>query len=81
MSKLSEEQKKKIFTKSGTLFSPNSSGDPRSDAHQSQIIEEDADVDHTQIIGGGYSQIIVGYIPSGFQHPRQDYNSFHEGIH
>ena len=31
-------------------------------AHQSQIIEGDADVDHTQTIEdwGGYSQIIVG---------------------
>ena len=28
-------------------------------AHQSQIIGGDADVDHTQTIGGGYSQIIL----------------------
>ena len=34
------------------FFSPNSSGDLRSDAHQSQINGGDADVDHTQIIGG-----------------------------
>ena len=34
------------------FFSPNSGGDLRSDAHQSQIIGGDADVDHTQIIGG-----------------------------
>ena len=54
VSKLSEEQKKKVFSKNGTLFSPNSSGDLRSDAHQSQIIGGDADVDHTQIIGGIY---------------------------
>ena len=33
------------------LFSPNSSGDLRSDARQSQTIMGDADVDHTQIIG------------------------------
>ena len=33
-------------------FSPNSGGDLRSDAHQSQIIGGDADVDHTQIIVG-----------------------------
>ena len=33
------------------FFSPNSSGDLRSDAHQSQIIRGDSDVDHTQIIG------------------------------
>ena len=34
------------------FFFPNSSGHLRSDAHQSQIIEGDADVDHTQTIGG-----------------------------
>ena len=45
-----------------TFFSPNWSGDLRSDAHQSQIIGGDADEDHTQIIGGGYSQIIGGNI-------------------
>ena len=39
VSKLSEEQKK-VFTKNGTLFSRNLSGDLRSDAHQSQIIGE-----------------------------------------
>ena len=54
VSNLSEDQrKKKVFTKNGTLFSPNSSKHLRSDAHQSQIIGEDADVDHTQTIGGG----------------------------
>ena len=35
------------------FFSPNSSGDLRSDVRQSQIIG-DADVDQTQIIGGIY---------------------------
>ena len=39
----------------GHFFSPNSSGDLRSDAHQSQIIGGDADVDHTQIIRGDIS--------------------------
>ena len=34
------------------FFPPNSSGDLRSDAHQSQIIGGDAGVDHTQTIGG-----------------------------
>ena len=33
------------------FFSPNLSGHLRSDAHQSQIIGGDADVDHTQTIG------------------------------
>ena len=55
VSKLSNDQKTKVFTKNGTLFSPNSSGDLRSDAHQSQIIGGDADEDHTQIIGGDIS--------------------------
>ena len=45
------KKKKKVFTINGTLFFPNSSVDLRSDAHQSQIIEGDADQDHTQIIG------------------------------
>ena len=61
VSKLSEDQKKKIFTKNGTLFSQNSSGHLCSDALQSQIIGEDTDVDHTQIIGGIY--------PPGFRNP------------
>ena len=58
----------------GTLFFPNSSGDLRSDADQSQIIGgggEYADVDHTQIIGGIQSNYWEGYIPHplGFRHP------------
>ena len=55
------------------FFSPNSNGDLRSDAHQSQIIGGDADVDHTQIIGGDnvklLGRIIYPPIPPGFQHP------------
>ena len=51
------------------FFSPNSSGHPHSDAHQSQIIEGDAYVDPTQTISRGYSQIIGGYIPLGFGTP------------
>ena len=43
---------KKVSTKKGTLFSPNSSGNLRSDAHQSQIIGRNTDEDQTQIIGG-----------------------------
>ena len=58
------------------FFSPNSGEDLRSDAHRSQIFGEDADEDHTQIIGGGYSQIIGGiYPPSpGFGTP-DEYSS------
>ena len=51
------------------FFSPNSSGDLRSDAHQSQIIGGDAEVDHTQIIGGIQSNYCGGYIPPSFGTP------------
>ena len=60
-------------------FSPNSSGDLRSDAHRSQIFGGDADEDHTQIIGGDTVKLLGGYIPHpppppGFRHPcREDY--------
>ena len=47
------------------FFSLNSSGDPRSDARKSQIIGGDADVDHTQIIGG----IQSNYWGDIFRHP------------
>ena len=50
---------------------PNSSGNLRSDAHQSQIIGGDVDVDHTQIIGGGTVKLLMGIyppIPPGFRH-------------
>ena len=51
------------------FFSPNSSGHLRSDAHQSQIIGGDANVDHTQPLRG-YSQIIDGNVsPPGFGTP------------
>ena len=46
------------------LFSPKSSGDLRSDAHQSQITRGVADEDHTQIIGGDTVKLLGGYIPS-----------------
>ena len=43
----SGEDQKRSSTKKETLFSPNSSGDLRSDAHQSQIIGGvGADVDY-----------------------------------
>ena len=45
------------------FFSPNSGADLRSDAHQSQIIGGNADVDHTQIIGGDTAKLLGGYIP------------------
>ena len=69
--KLGEDQKK-VFSNNGTLFSPNSSGDLRSDAHQSQIIGGDADVDHTQIIGGDAVKLLGDISPPsppGFGNP------------
>ena len=57
VSKLGEDQKKRSSPEMEHFFSPNSSTDLRSDAHKSQIIGGDADVDHTQIVGGVYSQI------------------------
>ena len=35
-------------------------------AHQSQIIGGDAEENHTQIIGGGDTVKLWGYIPPGF---------------
>ena len=67
-----EEQKKKSSPKVEQFFSPNSSGYLRLDAHQSQIVGGNADVDHTQTIWGGYSQIVGGIYPPispGFRHP------------
>ena len=52
-------KKKVFFTKNGRLFSPNLSGDQRSDADQSQIIGGDADAYHTHIIGGGGGGVTV----------------------
>ena len=66
---------KKVFTKNGTPFSPNSSRHLRSDAHRSQIIGEDVDVHHTQTIGGHTVKLLGrGYIPPsppGFGTPGQ----------
>ena len=47
-----EDQKKRSSPKMEHFFSLDSSGHLRSDAHHSQIIGGDADVDHTQTIGG-----------------------------
>ena len=70
VSKLSEHQKKRSSLKMEHFFSPNSSGHVRSDAHQSQIIGGDADVDHTQTIGGDIVKLLGGYIPPpGFGTP------------
>ena len=73
--------KKKVFTKIGRVFPPNSS-----DANRIQVIQTqtgvkllggwDADVDHSQIIGGMQSNYWGIYLPHpppppppGFRHP------------
>ena len=64
--------KKKSSPAMEHFFSPKSSGDLRSDAHQSQIIGGDSDEDHTQIIGENTVKLLGGYIspiPPGFRHP------------
>ena len=60
------------------FFSPNSSGHLCSDAHQCQIIGWDADVDHTQTIGGDTVKLLGGYIPHppGFWHPCNQNKAF-----
>ena len=58
-----QKKKKRSSQKMEHFFFPNSSGHLRLDAHQSQIFGGDADVDHTQTIGGGYSEIIGGIYP------------------
>ena len=61
-------QKKRSSPKMETFFSPNSNRHLRSDAHQSQIVGGDADVDDTQTIGGIKSNY-WGIYPPGFRHP------------
>ena len=45
------------------FFSPNSSGHPHSDAHQSQIIEGDAYKDPTQTIRGDTVKLLGDISP------------------
>ena len=55
-----KKQKKRSSPKMEHFFSPNSSGDLRSDAHRIQIFGGDANANYW----GGYSQIIGGiYLP------------------
>ena len=56
-------KKKDLHQKKEQFFSPNSSGDLRSDAHLRQIIGGDADVDHTQIIGRDTVKLLGGIYP------------------
>ena len=55
----SEDQKKRSSPKLEDFFSSNSGEDQRSDAGQSQIIGKDTVVDHTQIIGGDISPLVL----------------------
>ena len=61
-----KKPKKKVFTKNRTLFSLNSSGHLRSDAHQGQIIGGDADVDILKLLGGDTVKQLEGDI---YPHP------------
>ena len=62
VSKLSEDHKKRSSPKERKLCSPNSSGDLRSNAHQSQIIGG-MQVQTILKLLGRYSQIGVIYLP------------------
>ena len=66
-----EDQKKRSSPKMEHSFPPNSSGHLHLDAHQSQIIGGDADVNHTQTIGGIQSNYWgnISPHPPGFRHP------------
>ena len=63
--------KKKGLRQKWNNFSLNSSGHLCSDAHQSQIIGGDADVYHTQTIGGDTVKLLgdISPISPGFRHP------------
>ena len=74
VSKLSEDQKKRSSPKMEHFFSPSSSGHLRSDAHQSQIIGRDADVYHTQTIGGDTAKLLGDISPPpGFGIPAKQF--------
>ena len=63
-----KKRKKRTSPEMEHLFSPNSSTDHRSHAHQSQIIGGDADDDHTQIFWGDIVKLLGGIYPPGFRH-------------
>ena len=56
-----KKQQKTSLPKMEHFFSRNLSGHLRSDGHQSQIIGRDADVHHTQTIGGDTVKLLRGY--------------------
>ena len=57
------KKKKGLYQKSNAFFPLNSGKDLGSDAHQSQVIEGDADEDHAQIIGGDTVKLLWGKSP------------------
>ena len=63
--------KKKIFTKNGTLFSPAFKWRLAFRCTPESNFWDDADEDHTQIIGGDTVKLLGGYItiPPGFGTP------------
>ena len=64
----SGEDQKKVFTKNGTLFSSNLSGDLRSDADHSQIIGGKQMLTTLELLGDTV-KLLGGYIPLGFGTP------------
>ena len=83
VSKLRKDQKKRSSPKMEHFFSANSSGDLRSDAHQSQIVGGDADEDHIQVIGGDTFKLLGDIYspppPPGFRQPCLVRNTKYEG--
>ena len=73
--KTKTKTKKKGLHHKWKTFSPNSSGQLRSNAHQSQIIGGNADVGHSDTIGGHTAKLLGEYIllsPPGFGIPAYD---------
>ena len=65
--------KKKGFTNNGTLFSPRIQVDTYAQMHtRVKLLGGDADVDHTQTIGGDTAKLLGSIYPPispGFRHP------------
>ena len=71
VSKLSEDQKK-VFTRNETLFFSEFKSTPTLKCTPESNYWGDADVDHTQTIGGDTVKLLGGCIPPiplGFRHP------------
>ena len=69
VSKLSEDKKKEVFTKSGTIFFPELKWTPTLRCTPESNYWGEADVDHTQAIGGDTAKLlgeVYPPIPLGF---------------